>query len=87
MPRYVRLGLPRFFDYISRTKGRKEEWALGHLTKIRPLPLATLPQNFIASIDRAPFEMYLRILESFSPLGEKGFAAERQAHPILDQPR
>ena len=24
---------------------------------------------------------------SFSPLGEKGFAAERQAHPILDQPR
>ena len=25
------------------------------------------------------------ILESFSPLGEKVFATERQAHPILDQ--
>ena len=26
------------------------------------------------------------ILESFSPLGEKGFTAERQDHPVLDQP-
>ena len=29
----------------------------------------------------------LSILVSFSPPGEKGFATERQAHPILDQPR
>ena len=27
------------------------------------------------------------VLQSFSPPEEKGFAAERQAYPILDQPR
>ena len=30
---------------------------------------------------------YKQILESFPPLGEKGLAAERPAHPILDQHR
>ena len=30
-------------------------------------------------------EIFL-IFESFSPLGEKDFATERQAHPILDPP-
>ena len=36
------------------------------------------------------FLSYPEVVEfvvSFSPLGEKGFAAERRAHPVRDQPR